>query len=241
MKRPASNRTLLITCEHGGVRIPAAYRAAFRGWETRLRSHRGYDRGALDLARRMARACRAPLIAADVSRLLVDLNRGENHPRLFSEAVAALPAADRARIVARYHRPHRDRVEAWIAARVAAGGQVLHVAVHTFTPVLRGRRRRMDLGLLYDPARAGERRTAAAWAAALRQSPDRAWRVRLNAPYRGVADGLPTALRRRFPAARYTGIELEVNQRHVRADRIAPALVRDIIGTLIIVCKSRVD
>ena len=39
-------------------------------------------------------------------------------------------------------------------------------------------------------------------------------RVRFNYPYAGRADGLTTALRRRFPDAAYAGIELEINQRH---------------------------
>ena len=37
--------------------------------------------------------------------------------------------------------------------------------------------------------------------------------MRRNAPYRGNADGLTTALRRELPASRYEGIELELNQR----------------------------
>ena len=37
-------------------------------------------------------------------------------------------------------------------------------------------------------------------------------RVRRNAPYRGVSDGLPTALRRLYPADRYVGFEMEFNQ-----------------------------
>jgi len=45
-------------------------------------------------------------------------------------------------------------------------------------------------------------------------------RLRRNAPYRGVSDGLPTTLRRRF-GNRYLGMELEVNQRFVLTN--APA------------------
>ena len=37
--------------------------------------------------------------------------------------------------------------------------------------------------------------------------------MRRNAPYRGDADGLTTALRRELPVSRYEGIELELNQR----------------------------
>jgi predicted N-formylglutamate amidohydrolase len=53
--------------------------------------------------------------------------------------------------------------------------------------------------------------------------------VHRNAPYRGVADGHTTALRRVCPAQRYIGIELEVNQRFAV---IAPTKWRAFIQTL---------
>jgi hypothetical protein len=69
-----------------------------------------------------------------------------------------------------------------------------------------------DIGLLYDPGRAGEKRFCQYWRAALRaRDPD--LRIRFNYPYRGAADGHTTALRKRFSARHYLGIELEVNQR----------------------------
>jgi hypothetical protein len=37
-------------------------------------------------------------------------------------------------------------------------------------------------------------------------------RVKKNYPYRGWTDGLTTTLRGKFPARRYVGIEIEVNQ-----------------------------
>jgi predicted N-formylglutamate amidohydrolase len=77
--------------------------------------------------------------------------------------------------------------------------------------VLNGERRDADIGLLYDPARSREARIGRAWQDALRAS-DNGWRVRRNYPYRGVADGLIPAHRRRFPASRYIGIEIEINQ-----------------------------
>ena len=62
---------LLVTCEHGGNRVPKRYRRLFAGWESVLASHRGYDPGALTLARELARAFDAPLVASTVTRLLV--------------------------------------------------------------------------------------------------------------------------------------------------------------------------
>lgn len=69
----------------------------------------------------------------------------------------------------------------------------------------------MDVGLLYDPGRTGERDLCLAWKREIEAArPD--LRVRRNAPYRGVSDGHVTALRKRFPQG-YLGLELEVNQR----------------------------
>jgi hypothetical protein len=42
------------------------------------------------------------------------------------------------------------------------------------------------------------------------------WVVRRNYPYRGTSDGLTRYLRTRFDDATYSGIELEINQKHVR-------------------------
>ena len=85
----------LITCEHGGNRIPSRYRHLFAGFEALLQTHRGYDAGALALAGELARALAAPMFAAATSRLLVDLNRSIGHPRLYSEATRGAPATVR--------------------------------------------------------------------------------------------------------------------------------------------------
>lgn len=202
---------ILVTCEHGGNRIPPGLARRFRGWRRILATHRGHDLGALAMARDLARAFDAPLVASTVSRLVVDLNRTLRNPRVWSKATAALPQEERQRIVARYYAPHWRRVEALADAAVKSGRRVVHVASHSFTPVLDGVRRTADVGLLYDPSRAGEVRLASAWRAAL-QGTAPGLRIRRNYPYAGKGDGLTRALRQRLPASRYVGIELEMNQ-----------------------------
>jgi predicted N-formylglutamate amidohydrolase len=200
---------VVVTCEHGGNRVPARERAHFARAARVLASHRGYDAGALDVARRLARAWRAPLVFATTTRLLVDPNRSPHNPAVFSAHTRGLPRAQRDALLARHHTPHWRRVRAALAAR---RGRVLHVAVHSFTPVLAGVRRDFGIGILYDPRRRGERERARVWQERLARALPGV-RVRRNAPYRGDADGLTTALRREHPASRYQGIELELNQR----------------------------
>jgi len=210
----------VVTCEHGGNRVPRRYARWFRGGERLLASHRGWDPGALTIARALARALRAPLVASTVSRLVVELNRSPRHPQLFSDLMRAAPADVREAAFNEVYVPHRRRVEALVRRSVARGRFVVHIASHSFTPALRGRERRTDVGLLYDPGRRHESALCVAWQRALRaRAPGSS--VRRNHPYRGTSDGLTRALRRRFGDTRYAGIELEVNQRRLRATSIA--------------------
>lgn len=203
--------TLLVTCEHGGHDVPATYRALFVDAGDVLASHRGWDPGALPLARTLARRWGATLHAATLSRLVVDLNRSPHHARVFSEWTRRLPRADRDALLRRHHEPHRRAVDAAVARALAAERRVLHIGVHTFTPVFDGRVRRADLALLYDPARGPERALCAGWVAAIAERlPELA--VRRNQPYRGASDGLTKRLRGRHGPS-YLGVELEVNQR----------------------------
>lgn len=223
---------LLVTCEHGGNAIPRAYRSLFEGFDEVLASHRGWDPGALTLARDVATAFGAPLVFATVSRLLVELNRSPHHRALFSERTRALPPEARAALLAAHYEPYRRQVEDRVRAAVASGGTVFHLSCHSFTPVLDGEVRNADIGLLYDARRTGERTLCERWSALLADhvAP---LRVRRNYPYRGHADGLTTFLRRRFADTQYAGVEIEVNQKHpLRGGAAWARLRRDIVASL---------
>jgi len=215
---------VLLTCEHASNTVPRAYGGFFPRDGRVLRSHRAYDIGALAVARHLSRTLRAPLFSGSVSRMVVDLNRSLRHRHLHSEFLAPLDRVALDTILARYHAPHWTEVERHVAARARRGVWVVHVAIHSFTPALRGEVRNADIGLLYDPRRRRETDLCRSWKAVLTETaPD--LRVRFNYPYRGGADGLTKHLRQRFPAGAYVGIELEMNQRRLQtsADRAAMA------------------
>lgn len=226
---------LVITCEHGGNRIPAKYRKLFDGAEGTLDSHRGHDPGALEMAHELASAFDAPLVATTVSRLLVENNRSPHHRTTFSEYTRDVSRSEKERILERYYTPYRTKVESAVRA-LARGGRVLHVSSHSFTPVLGDKVRNADVGLLYDPHRAGELELCALWQKRLRaMAPE--LRVRRNYPYVGWSDGLTTYLRTRLPPDRYVGVELEMSQRfvHGRNDRwnaVRQAVIASLADTL---------
>ena len=219
---------LVITCEHGGNRIPEPYRDLFRSYRASLHSHRGFDAGSLPMARALARAFDAPLVVATVSRLLVDLNRSVGHPRLHCDVIRRLPAPLRARIVEDYYQPYRQQAEHLMMQAIARHGRVVHLSCHSFTPELDGKARTADIGLLYDPARPGEVALAACWKTAIEaRAPELT--VRRNYPYAGKNDGLTTSLRKRLSPDRYVGIELELNQKHVRRGARQWAALRETV------------
>jgi predicted N-formylglutamate amidohydrolase len=212
----SSRDQLLLTCEHGGNRIPSGYAKLFRGAQDVLASHRGWDPGALTLARLISRKLREPLHAVTWTRLFVEANRAPTNHRIWSRFTKSLPLDERRRILAKWWRPHRRAVEEAGAAAIARGRRVVHVAVHSFTPELDGVVRNADIGFLYDSRRKGEAALCRRWGAILSRL-DPGLRVRYNYPYSGAADGLTTWLRRRHPQTRYLGVELEINQALVGA------------------------
>lgn len=204
---------LLVSCEHGGNRVPPPYDALFHGHAELLQTHRGYDLGILPFARRLARELQAPLHAAETTRLLVDLNRSLHSPTLFSPVTRRLNPVERKEILRRHYDPYRRSVAATVSKFLAAGHGVIHVSVHSFTPALEGRERQADIGLLYDPQRRPERDFCRLWQETIRRlAPE--LRVRLNYPYRGVSDSLVKTLRGCHPVGNYLGLEVEINQKY---------------------------
>ena len=188
------------------------------------------------MAKELAGAFDAPLVAAIVSRLVIDLNRSIGHPQLFSAATRAAPSELRTKIVAQYYRPYRMEVERLVGRSVARGRRVIHVSSHSFTPELNGKVRCADVGLLYDPARQRETELCARWKASLAVIAPQI-RVRRNYPYAGKGDGLTSALRLVFPPHTYIGIELEINQTIVlAAGRRWTALRSALIDSLQMAC-----
>ena len=208
---------LVVTCEHASPTVPKELgdlglpRAV-------LRSHRGWDPGALGIGTALARAFGVPLHQGRWSRLVADLNRSEDHARVVAARVDGqlvpgnqLDTAALQHRLRTYWRPYRQKTQQAITATARRGG-VLHLSVHSFTPKLGGVERRNDVGLLCDPKRPRE----VAFCEALKvELIARGLSVRRNFPYFGDSDGFTTHLRGQLPASQYLGIEIECNQRLV--------------------------
>lgn len=147
----------VFTCEHASNRLP--WHDEVSPSDRRLLDdHWGWDIGAADVTRALVEHFGAQGVLARFSRLLVDANR-----RLDSDTLVLKAAGDvvvdlnrgvdddeRKRRVRTLYQPYHDAVDHVIAARAALELPFHLVAVHSFTPSYLGRKRPMEIGVLYD-------------------------------------------------------------------------------------------
>lgn len=145
----------LITCDHASNRVPAGVAAGDLGISPQdMARHIAWDVGAAGLATALGQILDAPVILSRFSRLVIDPNRGEDDPtlvmRLYDGTIipanARADAAEVERRLALYHRPYHRALSRLAGRR----DDTVIVAVHSFTPCLKGRSPRpWQVGILY--------------------------------------------------------------------------------------------
>ncbi len=179
----------LLLCDHAGRRVPARLGNLGIGEEA-LSRHIGWDIGAADLTRGLARRLDAPAILNHVSRLVVDVNRRPLTPASMPAVsdgcvVPGNQALDRAEIERRLREhffPYHRAVAQHIGRARRAGRLPVIIAVHSFTPHMNGEDRPWQVGVLWR----GDRRLADPVLAALRHHSGLV--VGDNQPYSGFTD-----------------------------------------------------
>jgi len=129
----------IITCEHASNAVPAEWIHLFEEYGEVLKSHRGWDPGAIELAEQIAEKLGANLHTYPWTRLLIEPNRSKNHSSLFSQFTKSLPDDQKLKITKSYWSPYREKVREEIENLAASGKRVIHISVHTFTPVWENR------------------------------------------------------------------------------------------------------
>jgi predicted N-formylglutamate amidohydrolase len=202
----------VIVVDHASARIP-------RGLgdlglpPSELQRHIAWDIGALAVARQVAAALDAPLIAQNYSRLVIDCNRDPSVPSSIAttgdpiEIPGNMGLSDdevssrRAEIFDPYHNHIRRLLE----ERLAAGRLTILVSQHTMTNILGGVRREMHADVLYNR----DRRFAGLVLDMLRREPDLI--IADNEPY-CVSDDTDYTIPRHAEARGLPHVELEIRQ-----------------------------
>ena len=217
----------LVTCDHATNHVPEWLGGSLGLSPHDMARHIAYDVGARGLALALAEALDSPVIASNFSRLVIDPNRGEDDPTLVMKLYdgTIIPAnrhvgpEETQMRLTRLYRPYHA------AYAGLAEGRVI-VAIHSFTPCLKGRAPRpWHVGVLYSHT---DTRLSRPLIARLQQERDLC--IGDNEPYSGHLPGDAIDRHALAPGRLNTLIELrndliaEADQQRVWAARLAPIL-----------------
>lgn len=204
--REDSEHPLILVCEHASHYIPPALHDL--GLDpVAAREHIAWDPGALELAESLSQTLGATLIAANYSRLLIDLNRPRHAPDsipLQSE-IYQVPGNQHLDEATREYRrqhlftPFHQRLQRIIDRRLAAGREVRVVGIHSFTPIYYSQPRALEVGVLYDHSTAyAARILEGLWALPIKVAGNQPYKIDpmsdMTVPVHGDARGLESVL-----------------------------------------------
>ncbi|MEM9576693.1 MAG: N-formylglutamate amidohydrolase [Pseudomonadota bacterium] len=223
---------IVLVCEHASHSIPEKFNGLGLAAEDRF-SHAAWDPGALAVAEHMAAVLAAPLVISRVSRLVYDCNRPPSAADAMpdrSEVIdvpgnAGLTPAERQARVDAYYTPFQALLAQTIEARKPSG----LVTIHSFTPIYKGRKRDVEIGLLHD----ADARLADAMLS--RAAEHVTGDVRHNAPY-GPEDGVTHTLKEHALKHGIPNVMIEVRNDLIRDEAqqhaMAEALSRWVTASL---------
>lgn len=222
----------VIAVDHASPRIPR--RLGGLGLPpSELQRHIAWDIGSLSVARQVAAALDAPLLAQNYSRLVIDCNRDPSVPTsipILSESIEisgniGLSADEIAARRAEIFDPYHDRLRALLDVRLAEGRPTILVAQHSMTNVFKGVRREMHAAVLYNR----DRRFAGLVLDMLRR--EAGLLIADNEPY-FVSDETDYTIPRHAEARGLPHVEIEIRQDLVNDDAGQTDWARRIAGAL---------
>ena len=209
----------LIVCDHASAHIPAEFGNAPLSADD-LNRHISHDIGAEVVSMLLAERLPADVFLANVSRLVVDLNRAAECEDVIPETSDGtvlhfnknLDEGQRATRLMRYHLPYHLALGAIIREHLEKHGdkaaiKIMGILVHSFTPCLSctNEQRKMHIGLLWRDDEATAKKLKA-W---LEANTD--YVIGDNEPYTAFSDASYT-MRKHFGEHHLPHIAIEIRQ-----------------------------
>ena len=151
----------LIICDHASNHIPDNYNNLGLDKEV-LNTHIAYDIGVKEVASNISQSLQCPLVMSNFSRLLIDANRGIDDPTLIMKISdgSIIPGNKNISFLAnceekkkriyfyydKYHKKISDIIDRSIKKDIFP----VIISIHSFTPVFWGKKRSIELGVLWD-------------------------------------------------------------------------------------------
>lgn len=147
---------LFFTCDHASNSIPGQLHSLGLTEEVLL-SHSGWDIGALEVSSKLSDDLDTPLVYTNYSRLVIDCNRPPGSPESIPEQIHGIDIPGNKNleqgmkkkredeIFTPYHRAIHLNLHNHIQHRE----KVCFLAIHSFTPRLKGKDRPWEVGITY--------------------------------------------------------------------------------------------
>jgi predicted N-formylglutamate amidohydrolase len=154
---PLSEAPVLLVCDHASCRFPQALGDMGLDPFAR-RCHLAIDIGAGKLTEKIAKSLGFTAVIAQYSRLVIDCNRQLMDPGAFLEygdgilvpGNRNLTQADKDARADAIYWPYHNAIEDQIKRLSAVGPAPAFISIHSFTPVLNGVSRAIQMGVLWD-------------------------------------------------------------------------------------------
>ena len=161
IKKYGGSQDYLVICDHSSNNIPLGYQNLGIS-EKDLESHRAYDLGASDVAIQLSELLDCSLVMANFSRLLIDPNRGKDDPTLIPKIsegkiikgniniAMSENDIDRNKRILQFYLPYHKQINKLINKSLDNGRIPKILSIHSFTPIWKGKKREIDVGILWD-------------------------------------------------------------------------------------------
>ncbi len=147
----------LIICDHASNTVPAKLNKLGLSDDI-LEQHVGIDIGTEEIGRYLSQALDATMVMANYSRLVIDLNRGTDHPTSIppvSDHIdipgnVDMDPADKQGRIDEIYMPYHNAIEQ-ACLNIRERGQLpFIISVHSFTNEMDGFKRPWEIGILWD-------------------------------------------------------------------------------------------
>ncbi|MDA9904444.1 N-formylglutamate amidohydrolase [Hyphomicrobiales bacterium] len=151
----------ILICDHASNHIPIEYNALGLSKEI-LNTHIAYDIGVKEVALNISKFLNCPLVMTNFSRLLIDANRGVDDPTLImkisdgsviegNKNISFQNKSDeRKKRIKNFYKIYHKKISDIINTSINKKIFPAIVSIHSFTPLWKGKKRSIDLGILWD-------------------------------------------------------------------------------------------
>lgn len=147
----------VIVCDHASNLVPQSLSSLGLS-KPELQRHIAWDPGTEEIGRKLGQKLDAPVVLASYSRLVVDLNRGHDHPDCMREVSdhtripgnKDLDPTQKKQRLAEFFWPYHKAIDAQVQRYLVKGVAPVLISVHSFTPKMDGFKRPWHIGVLWN-------------------------------------------------------------------------------------------